>query len=65
MIRSYSPIPRSRPLNDEDNAETYETRIMELGNDFDDCLDFMKDLCYFVKSGEDVALMNDLQGITE
>ena len=64
MIRSYSPVPRSRPLNDDDNQEAYVTRMIELGNDFDDCLDFMKDLCYFVKDGEDVTLMNDIKGIT-
>ena len=49
VIRSYSPIPRSKLLADDDALEKYETRMLELGNDFDECLDFMKDLNYFVK----------------
>ena len=65
VIRSYSPVPRSRPLNDDDDDEKYDTRMIELANDFDDCLDFMKDLCYFIKSGEDVQLMDNIKEITE
>ena len=39
VIRPYSPVPRAKLLDDEDTYEAYETRMLELGNDFDDCRD--------------------------
>ena len=60
VIRSYSPVPRSKPLGDNDELEAYEARILELGNDMDDCLDFLKDLNYFVKESEDLKVFDGI-----
>lgn len=64
-FRSYSPIPRSRLLEDDDPDQTYVERVMEIGNDMDLALGFMEDLQNHFKKGTDLKLFDNMTGLTE
>ena len=64
-MRCYSPVPRSRPLDESDTNEACFARMLELGNDLEECMEFVKDLCYHVKESEDLKAMDGMQKITE
>jgi hypothetical protein len=53
-MRTYSPIPRSRLLADDDDDDMYVERMAEIANDMDNCHGFMDDLGAHVKNGEDL-----------
>lgn len=55
--RSYSPVQRSKPLGEDDKFEAYVERIAEIGDEMEDCLEYLASVQAMVKEAEDITVM--------
>ena len=55
--RSYSPIFRTRGLQDGDGDEAYAERLAEMALELDQAFDYMKDVGEYLKEKEDIQIL--------
>ena len=58
--RSWSPIQRDRPLNEDDGDEAYLERVEEMHAEMEDCLEYLASVQEMVKEAEDIHVMQEM-----